>query len=69
LIRVVDIDEVEMRYDITLFNHGHFHCEACGEIFDFEADIDQMPLKGLNGFEISKKNLYFKGHCPNCLNQ
>jgi Fe2+ or Zn2+ uptake regulation protein len=69
LLRVVDIDETEKSYDITLSNHGHFQCEACGTIYNFEVNIDQVPVEGLGRFEITQKNVYFKGYCPNCLNQ
>jgi Fur family peroxide stress response transcriptional regulator len=66
LVRVVDIDDAEMRYDITLSDHGHFLCLACGTIFNFEVDIDLIPIEGLNQFKISDKNIYFKGLCPDC---
>jgi Fe2+ or Zn2+ uptake regulation protein len=69
LVRVVDIDKTEKRYDITLINHGHFQCEICGTIYNFVVNIDQVPIDGLNQFEITEKNVYFKGLCPNCLNQ
>jgi Fe2+ or Zn2+ uptake regulation protein len=69
LARVVDIDDSEMRYDVTLSNHGHFLCEACGAIFNFAVDVDQIPVQGLSTFEIKEKNIYFKGFCPNCNNQ
>ena len=69
LVRVVDIDDLENRYDITLFNHGHFLCEVCGTIFNFDVDVDQIPVQGLGKFEIKEKNVYFKGFCPNCKNQ
>jgi Fur family transcriptional regulator, peroxide stress response regulator len=69
LVRVVDIDDTEKRYDITLTDHGHFQCEACGTIYNFVVNIDQVPIDGLNQFEITQKNVYFKGLCPNCLNQ
>ena len=67
LVRVVDIDDSETRYDITLNNHGHFLCVACGTIYNFQVNIDQVPIEGLNQFEITQKNVYFKGICPNCL--
>ena len=69
LVRVVDIDDTENRYDITLTDHGHFQCESCGTIYNFQVNIDQLPIDGLNQFEITQKNIYFKGLCPNCLNQ
>ena len=67
LVRVVDIDETEKRFDITLSSHGHFLCESCGKIYNFEVNIDLIPIEGLKQFEVNQKNLYFKGLCPNCL--
>jgi Fur family transcriptional regulator, peroxide stress response regulator len=67
LVQVVDIDETEKRYDITLTSHGHFQCEVCGTIYNFQVNIDQVPIDGLNQFEITQKNIYFRGLCPNCL--
>jgi Fe2+ or Zn2+ uptake regulation protein len=69
LVQIVDIDETEKHFDITLTNHGHFQCEACGLIFNFQINIDQLPTDGLSQFEITQKNIYFKGLCPNCLSQ
>ena len=43
--------------------------EACGTIYNFQVNIDQIPIDGLNQFEITQKNVYFKGLCPNCLKQ
>jgi Fur family peroxide stress response transcriptional regulator len=67
LVRLVEIDESETHYDIMVTNHGHFQCEVCGMIFNFKVNIDQVPIEGLNQFEIKQKNVYFKGVCPNCL--
>jgi Fe2+ or Zn2+ uptake regulation protein len=69
LVRVIDIDDSEMRYDVTLSNHGHFMCESCGAIFNFSVVVDQIPFQGLNKFEIKEKNIYFKGLCPDCVSQ
>jgi len=69
LVRGVDIDETEMRYDITLTNHGHFQCDVCGTIYNFQVNIDQILVEGLSQFEITQKNVYFKGLCPNCQNK
>lgn len=66
VVRSIDIDEAERRYDITLNNHGHFQCEACGTIYNFQVNIDQVSMDGLNEFEIKQRNVYFKGLCPNC---
>jgi Fur family peroxide stress response transcriptional regulator len=67
LVRVVSIDDNELRYDITITNHGHFKCKSCGAIYNFEIDIDGIPFDGLSHFEITEKNVYFMGLCPKCL--
>jgi len=69
LAREVTIDETETRYDATLRDHGHFRCESCGTIYNFEIDLEKMPIQGLNLFVISEKNVYFKGLCPNCVSK
>ncbi len=69
VVRPIDINEAEMRYDITLNNHGHFLCEACGMIYNFQVNIDQVPFEGLGQFKIMQKNVYFKGLYPNCRKQ
>lgn len=67
LIRAVNIEEHETRYDIITEKHGHFKCEICGEITNFFIDFDSLKAKELNGFKIIDKNIYFKGICPGCL--
>ena len=69
LVRDVDIDRIENRYDIVLSSHGHFQCNICGKIYNFKVIIDQVPVDGLEEFEITQKNVYFKGLCPACNKQ
>jgi len=69
LVRDVDIDRIENRYDIILSSHGHFQCNTCGKIYNFNVIIDQVPVDGLEEFEITQKNVYFKGLCPACNKQ
>jgi Fur family transcriptional regulator, peroxide stress response regulator len=67
LVRVVSIENNEARYDIATQNHGHFKCESCGAIYDFNIDIDSFATDGLANFIIHDKNVYFKGVCSGCL--
>lgn len=67
LVRVINIEDNETRYDINTGNHGHFKCECCKEIYDFNIDIDSFESSELNDFTINDKNVYFKGVCPQCL--
>lgn len=66
LVNSLKIDENEIRYDALRHVHGHFKCEICEEIFDFNYNHDQIKFSGLKNFEIKHKNLNLTGICPNC---
>lgn len=66
LVRIINIEDNETRYDIRVEDHGHFKCESCGAIYDFAANIGSLETRDLKNFEIKDKNLYFKGICPMC---
>lgn len=67
IAKTMTIEEKEARYDILEDNHGHFKCIKCGEIYDFNIDADKFETGDLNGFEISQRDVYFKGVCTRCL--
>jgi Fe2+/Zn2+ uptake regulation proteins len=66
MVRVLTIEDNEVRYDITVEDHGHIKCESCGRIYDFEADMSVFHSDKLKDFKITEKNVYFKGVCPQC---
>lgn len=66
LVRVVDVDGDETRYDAVLTCHGHFHCDACGGLADFAIDIDHLPVQGLSQHRITARSVIFRGVCPTC---
>lgn len=67
LIRAVNIEDHETRYDIITENHGHFKCESCGKIFNFWIDFHSLKAEELTGYKVIDRNVYFKGICPGCL--
>ena len=67
LVRVLTIEDKETRYDIVTETHGHFKCEECGTIFNFEVDPELLATDELAGFKIVERNVYFKGVCSKCL--
>ncbi len=69
LVKVITIEDKEARYDIVTDDHGHFKCESCGSIFDFEIDTRMFNSKDLNNFKVNSKDVYFKGICPSCTEQ
>lgn len=68
LVRVINIEDNETRYDINMFDHGHFKCQQCKEIYDFGINMDSIGADDLKGFKTTDKNVYFKGICPKCSN-
>jgi len=66
LVRGITIEDNEVRYDIRTDVHGHFKCKSCGEIYDFEVDADSFRIKGLGGFTVYTRDVYFSGVCPGC---
>ncbi len=69
MVKIILIDNKEKRYDYTLENHGHFMCESCGGISDFNINIDGLHISELSDFVVETKDVYYKGFCPNCLSR
>lgn len=68
LIEKVKINETEVRYDAKTEIHGHFRCNKCGEIFDFDYNYKDLKMLELKDFNIKKTNLNLMGECPKCNN-
>ncbi len=66
LINSLLIDN-ETRYDAHLDDHGHFRCSVCGQIVNFEINTCDIPIRGLNDYTITTRDVIFKGVCPSCL--
>lgn len=67
LVRAIDLEENEMRYDIIRRPHGHFKCKSCGTIYNFTVDFEQLGKDDLSGYQVDSRDVYFKGICPTCL--
>ena len=67
LIKVLAIDDNEAHFDAVTAEHGHFKCDSCGQIYDFDIDMDSCRTEKLENFIINEKEVYFKGICPGCL--
>lgn len=67
LVKVINIENHEARYDIVTEDHGHFKCESCGLIYDFDINFDSLANDNLRGFKIYQKDVFLKGVCPTCV--
>lgn len=66
ITRAVTIDGNELRYDVDTTNHGHFKCDLCNAIFEFDLDMSTLAAAPLDGFDVREKNVFYKGICPRC---
>lgn len=67
LIRAVCIRADELLYDGNPADHGHFLCQKCQQVYDFEVKSDFLSALCPQGFEQSQGDVFFTGTCPRCL--
>lgn len=64
ITKLVTIEEQQSRFDGCTDIHGHFICNECGKVFDF--DTDMPAVDGLEDFEITTHDVYCGGICKDC---
>ncbi len=63
----VDLPGEPTRYELAgLDHHHHFHCTACGKVFDVpgcaKAVLDLLP----KGYTLERHEIVLYGRCDNC---
>jgi Fe2+ or Zn2+ uptake regulation protein len=66
IINQILIEENETRYDADMEIHGHFKCNKCGKVYDFDYDLSKIEFDALNEFTFTEYHTYIKGICKNC---
>ena len=66
IVLIINIEDNETRFDAYTSNHGHFKCNKCGEIFDFELSENMLNFVNLKDYSVDEQHVYLKGICPNC---
>lgn len=67
LVKMLTIEEQQARFDACTDLHGHFLCDNCKKVYDF--DVDEPKCYKLNGFKIRTKEVFYTGICSNCNNE
>ena len=67
LVKVLNMEGNESRYDHITSTHGHFHCDQCGAYYDFKISVDNLRSDDLAGFAIKETDVYLRGICKKCL--
>jgi Fur family ferric uptake transcriptional regulator len=66
-LQVVEIPGTPARYEISgKKHHHHFHCNACGKLFDFEGCVAQIKPKLPRGFRATGHEFFLYGICREC---
>lgn len=69
LIRQLEFDRMENRYDVDLLDHVNLICNRCGKIFDYAipASLEPRDIARKSGFVVTETRLEFHGYCRDCL--
>jgi Fur family peroxide stress response transcriptional regulator len=68
LLKEIDFEESDNRYDTNLAPHLNLVCTICGSIIDFEYDIPVTPdvVQAKKGFVTKEYRMEYRGICNNC---
>lgn len=64
VVKHINIDEKNVRYELIIGEHAHFRCDNCSRIFDIPAPTSKHNLP--EGFTIRESDTYYHGICPEC---
>ena len=68
LIKEIDFEHVENRYDTDLVPHLNLVCTKCGKIedVDFEVPVSSDEIQKNNNFNVTNYRLEYMGLCGTC---
>lgn len=68
VIKTLQFDSTENRYEGNLEEHLNLICEACGKIIDYEVPpvADQQEIAKKTGFSVTGTRLEYYGYCRDC---
>ena len=69
LIQILNVGEDSYRYDAETATHPHIRCTECNrvdDIFDFQDDGLLGEVGAKTGYQLTGRQLYFFGRCPQC---
>ena len=68
IIKTLQFDKMENRYEGNLEEHINLICERCKKILDYKVPIavDQRELAKKTGFSITDTRLEYYGYCREC---
>lgn len=69
LIKQLEFDRMENRYDGNLTEHINLVCRKCGSIADFSlpSSIEPKDIMRRSGFVVTDTRMEYYGYCRDCL--
>ncbi len=69
LIKQLEFDRMENRYDVDLSDHINLICKRCGTIIDFDipAPLEPRDIARKSGFIVTDTRMELHGYCRECL--
>ena len=68
IVKAINLEGQEARFDYKTEGHGHFKCEKCEKIYDFDIMLEDKVSEELKGFSIKETEVLIKGICKDCIN-
>ncbi|MBN1383207.1 MAG: transcriptional repressor [Deltaproteobacteria bacterium] len=70
IIKMLQFDGTENRFEMNLEEHINLICEKCGKIIDYKIppSMNQREIAKETGFMVIDKRIDYYGYCPDCIN-
>jgi Fe2+ or Zn2+ uptake regulation protein len=69
LARQVTVDRGATRFCPNMHEHGHFHCDECGTVFDMDLPGELPGVELPRGFKPQRYEVAIHGLCADCVKQ
>ena len=68
IIKTLQFDSMENRYEGNLEEHLNLICAHCGKILDYKIPplVDQQKIMKKTGFSVTETRLEYYGYCRDC---
>ncbi|NBC11679.1 MAG: transcriptional repressor [Planctomycetes bacterium] len=67
-LKAVELPGEPARYELAeLGHHHHFHCKACGKVFDVQGCPGKLGQLAPPGFEVASHEIILYGRCAQCV--
>ncbi len=68
IIKTLEFDTAENRYEANIEQHINLICSGCGKIVDYEvsAPVDPGEVEIRTGFSVTDTRLEYYGYCKEC---